>query len=97
MPKEAMFSMKLEAELHEAFMAEAEAAHRPASQIVRDFMRDFIKQRREAQDYEAFLQRKVSVARASVESDTGRAHEDVEADFAARRKVLLATVNGSKA
>ena len=48
MPKESVFTMKLEPELRDEFMAEAEAAHRPASQIVRDLMRDFIRRQREA-------------------------------------------------
>lgn len=34
MPKEAVFTMKLEPELRAEFIAEAEAAHRPASQVV---------------------------------------------------------------
>ena len=53
--KEAVFTLKLEADLRDAFMAEAEASHRPASQIVRDFMRDFIKARQEERDYDAWL------------------------------------------
>ena len=52
--KEAVFTLKLEAELRDAFMAEAEASHRPASQIVRDFMRDFVKKQQEERDYEAW-------------------------------------------
>lgn len=43
MAKEAMFTLKLEPELREQFMAEAQATDRPASQIVREFMRDFVK------------------------------------------------------
>jgi hypothetical protein len=39
MSKEAVFTMKLEPELRDAFMAEAEASHRPASQVVRELMR----------------------------------------------------------
>src|SRR3546814_5837594 len=35
MSKEVQFTMKLEPELRDQFMAEAEAAHRPASQVVR--------------------------------------------------------------
>ncbi len=53
--KEAVFTLKLEAELRDAFMAEAEASHRPASQIVRDFMRDFIKTQQDQRDYDAWL------------------------------------------
>ena len=33
MSKQAVFTMKLEPELRAEFMAEAEAAHRPASQV----------------------------------------------------------------
>ena len=56
MAKEAVFTMKLEHELRDAFMAAAEAADRPASQIVREFMRDYVEQDR---DYVEFLRRKV--------------------------------------
>jgi predicted transcriptional regulator len=52
--KEAVFTLKLEADLRDAFMAEAEAAHRPASQIVRDFMRDFVKKQQDQRDYDAW-------------------------------------------
>jgi predicted transcriptional regulator len=52
--KEAVFTLKLEADLRDAFMAEAEAAHRPASQIVRDFMREFVRKQQEERDYEAW-------------------------------------------
>ena len=40
MPKEAVFTMKLESELRDNFMAEAEASHRPASQVLRELMRE---------------------------------------------------------
>ena len=85
MPKDAVFTMKLEAELRDEFVAEAEAAHRPASQVVRELMREFVRRQKEARDYDAFLRDKVEVARASVRAGQGLANEDVEADFAARR------------
>jgi hypothetical protein len=50
MPKEAVFTMKLEAELRDEFMAEAAAAHRPASQVLRELMRDFVRRQREARE-----------------------------------------------
>jgi predicted transcriptional regulator len=53
--KEAVFTLKLEADLRDAFMAEAEASHRPASQIVREFMRDFVKKQQEQRDYDQWL------------------------------------------
>ncbi|MGO8954707.1 MAG: hypothetical protein ACLPWS_00425 [Rhodomicrobium sp.] len=44
MPKETVFTMKLEPELRADFLAEA--AHRPASQILRERMREFIQSQR---------------------------------------------------
>ena len=62
MPKESVFTVKLETALRDEFMAEAAAAHRPASQIVRDFMRDFIRHQREARDHDAWFRGKVEEA-----------------------------------
>ncbi|MBW8882798.1 MAG: antitoxin of toxin-antitoxin stability system, partial [Asticcacaulis sp.] len=50
MAKEAVFTFKLEADLRDAFMAEAEAVHRPASQLVREFIRDFVKRQQEERE-----------------------------------------------
>ena len=85
MSKEAVFTMKLELELRDAFMAEAEASHRPASQVMRELMRDFIQHQREGREYEEFLGRKVAAARASVEAGRGRSNDEVAARFAKRR------------
>ncbi|KAA0976636.1 antitoxin of toxin-antitoxin stability system [Pseudomonas sp. ANT_H12B] len=85
MSKQAVFTMKLEPELREEFMAEAEASHRPASQIVREMMRQFVQTQRESREYEAFLQRKVDNARISMRAGEGLTNEEVEAQFAARR------------
>lgn len=86
MAKEAVFTMKLEPELRDAFIAEAEAAHRPASQVVRELMREFIERQREARAYDNFLREKVEAARTSVQAGRGLANDDVEAEFAARRQ-----------
>jgi hypothetical protein len=62
MPKEAVFTVKLESELRDAFLAEAEATHRPASQLVRDFMRDFVRQRTEAREHDTWFRAQVQEA-----------------------------------
>src|SRR5256885_5449127 len=46
-------------ELRAEFMAEAEAAHRPASQVLRELMREFVQRQRESREYDEFLRRKV--------------------------------------
>ena len=85
MSKDAVFTMKLEPELREHFMAAAQATHRPASQVVRELMRDFVESHQKSEGYDAFLARKVETARKSVDAGQGRSDEAVEADFAARR------------
>jgi hypothetical protein len=83
--KEAVFTMKLEPELRAEFMAEVEASHRPASQVIRDLMREFIKRQRETREYEAFLRRKVLAARSSMRAGKGRSNNEVEVKFRKRR------------
>lgn len=85
MPKEAVFTMKVEPELRAAFMAEAAAVDRPASQILREMMRDYIQRQQQAREYEAFLNQKIARARKSVALDCGTDNAEVEAEFAERR------------
>lgn len=85
MSKEAVFTMKLEPELRASFMAEAQASHRPASQVLRELMREFVDRQRQAREYEQYFSSKVAAGRASMYADNGRSNEDVEASFAARR------------
>ena len=88
MGTKAVFTMKLEPDLRDSFMAETAADDRPASQVVRELMRDYIERRRHERAYNAYLGRKVGKARASMLDGLGRSQEAVEADFAARRAKL---------
>jgi predicted transcriptional regulator len=78
MPKDAVFTMKLEPELRDAFMAAAAAADRPASQIVREFMRDYVQRDRE---YVEWLRRKVDKAREDIAAGRVHSHEEVVAEM----------------
>lgn len=93
MPKEAVFTMKLEPELRDAFMAEAEASHRPASQVVREF----IERQRQAREYDTFLRAKVETAREQIAAGQVASNADVEARFAARRAALRAKAGAADA
>lgn len=77
MAKEAVFTMKLEPELREAFMAAARRDDRPASQLVREFMRDYVNQDREcmSSSFGGRLTRRGETLRPGV--STG--HEEVKA------------------
>lgn len=97
MSKEAVFTMKLEPELRAEFMAEAEATHRPASQIVRELMREFVQRQRQAREYDDFLRGKVADAREQIHAGAYASADEVEARVAARRAQLLAKAGRSGA
>jgi predicted transcriptional regulator len=59
MPKETVFSMELETALRDEFLAAAAAAHRPAPQLVREFMADFVAGQRDAGTHNAWFQAQV--------------------------------------
>ncbi|MCA3149825.1 MAG: antitoxin of toxin-antitoxin stability system [Rhodocyclaceae bacterium] len=97
MSKDAVFTMKLEPELRDALMAEAEASHRPASQIVRELMRDFVQRQREAREHDAFLRGKVADARAQISAGLHAGDEEVDARSAARRASWQSPTGGPDA
>ncbi|MFO7808232.1 antitoxin of toxin-antitoxin stability system [Guyparkeria sp.] len=88
MSEETVFTMKLESELREDFIAEARAVHRPASQVARELMREFVERQREAREYDEFLCRKMGATRASMQTGRGRSNEELGAEAAARRTDL---------
>lgn len=85
-PKEAVFTLKLEPELRDAFMAEAEASHRPASQVVRELMREFVDKQQQERSYNDFVRAKVEAGLADVRAGRMIPNEVVEAEFAERRR-----------
>jgi predicted transcriptional regulator len=91
MPKAAMFTLKLEPELREQFVAEAQATDRPASQIVREFMRDFVKQQRAAREHDAWL--RAEVQQGMCEADNPKVkripHEEISAKWRRQRTKLV--------
>lgn len=90
MSKQAVFTMKLEQELRETFMAEAASEDRPASQVMRELMRGYIEQRRQAREYDDYLREKVEAGRASMRAGLGRSNDEVEEIFAAKRRQAMA-------
>jgi predicted transcriptional regulator len=85
MATKAVFTMKLEPELHDVFMAEAAAADRPAAQIVRDLMRGYIEQCRRDREYKDYMRRKIEIAQADKRAGRSYSNEEVEAEFSALR------------
>lgn len=93
MSTKAVFTMKLEPELRETFMAEAASADRPASQVVRELMRDYIERRRQSREYDEYLCRKVDRARGQIVAGQHFLQDEVEAEAEARRAAFLRQAN----
>jgi predicted transcriptional regulator len=91
MTKEAVFTLKIETELRDQFMAEAEATHRPASQIVRDLMRDYVARQREAREYDAWFRAEVQKGLDDLDDPNVELipHEQVVAERRKWRAALL--------
>jgi predicted transcriptional regulator len=88
MSMKAVFTMKLEPELRDTFMAEAAADDRPAAQVLRKLMREYITRRQQARQYDDYLRRKVETARGQHDAAMHVSNEEVEADVTARRAKL---------
>jgi predicted transcriptional regulator len=95
-PKEAVLTIKLEPELRDAFMAAAEASHRPASQIVRELMREFVQRHQDSQPYDGYLRSKIDIARTQIASGQYLPAEEIEARFSASRAELRARAGDSE-
>lgn len=87
--------VRVEDELKTAFTQAAKAADRTASQLLRDFMRDYVKRQAEQAEYDAWLRQKVRTARTAARSGRVRPAEEVEAFFAGRRKRSQRKAGGS--
>ncbi len=90
MSKEAVFTMKLEPQLRDQFMAASQALQRPASQVLRELMRGFVQEQQHNNDYETYLNGKVNASRVSLQAGLGAGNATVEAQFAAKRAGVAA-------
>ena len=83
---EATFTFRVDESLKDEFSSAAKARDRTGAQLLRDFMRDFVKQQQEAAEHDAWFRRQVQVGLDSANAGRLVAAEDVEAEFAKRRE-----------
>ena len=82
---EATVIVRVDDDLKNAFTQAAKAADRTASQLLRDFMRDYVRRQAEQAEYDTWLVQKAEAGRAAARAGHVKASADVEADFAQRR------------
>ena len=87
--EESKFTLTLDTQLRDAFMAEAAAEGLTTSQVAEALIRQYLAQRQQSRDDEALFQQRVEEGRASMRAGIGIPNEQVEAESAAWCAALL--------
>ncbi len=81
--------------LKDDFSASAKALDRTAAQLLRDFMRDFVKQQQETALHDAWFRSQVQAGLDSANAGRLVPSAEVEAEFAARREATRKKIETS--
>ena len=87
---EATFTFRVEESLKQEFSSFAKDIDRSGAQLLRDFMRDFVKQQQEAASYDAWFQKQVQIGLDEANAGQLIPNEDVKSRFEEKRASLLA-------
>ena len=82
---EATFTFRVDEALKSEFFNAAKSRDRTAAQLLRDFMRDFVRQQQEVAEHDAWFRRQVQMGLDSANAGKLIASAEVEAKFAAKR------------
>jgi predicted transcriptional regulator len=83
---DATFTFRVDETLKDEFAAAAKARDRTGAQLLRDFMRDYVRQQQTAADYDTWFRQQVQIGMDSANSGNLTPADEVEAIFAARRE-----------
>ena len=90
---EATFTFRVEESLKKEFSSFAKDMDRSGAQLLRDFMRDFVKQQQEAASYDAWYQKQVQIGLDEANAGKLVPHEEVKSRFKEKRASLLAKLS----
>ena len=82
---EATFTFRVEEDLKNKFSTAAKIRDRSAAQILRDFMRDFVRQQQEADEHDIWFRRQVQIGLDSANAGNLIPAAEVEVKFMAKR------------
>lgn len=82
---EATFTFRVDDALKSEFAQAAKARDRTGAQLLRDFMRDFVRQQQEAAEHDVWLRRQVQMGLDWANAGELLSSEEVEAEAAAWR------------
>ncbi len=93
---DATFTFRVDEALKSEFATAAKARDRTSAQLLRDFMREFVQQQRDAAEHDAWFQRQVQAGLDSANAGRLVPSAEVEAKFAARRAATRRKLETSK-
>ncbi|MES2018026.1 MAG: hypothetical protein V4484_16175 [Pseudomonadota bacterium] len=82
---EATFTFRVDESLKEQFTTAAKDRDRTGAQLIRDFMRDYVRQQQEAAEHDAWFRRQAQIGLDSANAGNLVPAAEVEAKFAAKR------------
>jgi len=82
---DATFTFRVDEELKDQFSMAAKSRDRTGAQLLRDFMRDFVKQQQEAAEHDDWFRRQVQIGVDSANGGKLIPAAEVEAEFEAKR------------
>jgi len=94
---EATFTFRVDEALKNEFTTAAKARDRTGAQLLRDFMRDFVRQQQEAADHDAWFRRQVQIGLDAADAGDVLSADEVEAEAAAWRAETRRRLSGSAA
>lgn len=92
---EATFTFRVDETLKNEFSTAAKSRDRTGAQLLRDFMRDFVRQQQEAAEHDAWFRRQVQIGLDTAADGDLVPAEEVEAEAAAWRAETRRKLAGS--
>ncbi|WP_109511826.1 CopG family ribbon-helix-helix protein [Pseudomonas ovata] len=93
---EATFTFRVDEALKAEFSSAAKARDRSGAQLLRDFMRDFVRQQQDAAAHDAWFRQQVQTGLDSANAGNLIPAEEVEARFAAKRASTRRRLDAAK-
>ncbi len=92
---ETTFTFRVDEGLKDEFSMAAKSRDRTGAQLLRDFMRDFVKQQQEAAEHDSWLRREVQVGLGAANAGDVVSAEEVEAEAEAWRAETRRKLDGA--
>ena len=92
---ESTFTFRVDESLKADFAEAAKARDRTGAQLLRDFMRDFVREQQQAADHDTWFREQVQAGLDSAKAGELVPAEDVEAEAAAWRAAIRRKIAGA--